>query len=265
MAWQTYIAGLHMDLTTFKSEDGIEILINTETGESFCSVSGYARMSGKAKSSIHDRLKTVQKEEENSAKIPTSKGMREVSLIPLDLVLSFLAIDKPGLVKILIDIVEFVTQKRPELPSFAQKEKARYKRPEKEVQKRLAQSLQGEIEVQCKSGNIDILTDTQVIEVKKCKDWKHAIGQVLVYQLEYPDKQARIHLYETCSSEFQLMVNSFASKLNILVTFESDLSYQGRKASALCRQKGISPQKVNDPRFGVVGTYPDSILEELVW
>ncbi|NEP61453.1 MAG: hypothetical protein F6K31_31630 [Symploca sp. SIO2G7] len=254
-----------MDLTTFKTEDGIEIVINTQTGEAFCTINGYSRMSGKAKSSIHDRLKTVQGNECNNAEIPTIKGMREVSLIPLDLALSFLAIDKPSCVKNVIEIVEFVTQKRPELPSFALKTKKQYKSPEKQVQKRLAQSLRGKIEVQCKSGSIDVLTDTQIIEVKKCKDWKHAIGQVLVYQLEYPDRQSRIHLYETCSNEFQSMVISFASQLNVVVTFESEMKSQGRKASALCRQKGISPQKVNDPRFGVVGTYPDSILDELTW
>lgn len=37
----------------------------------------------------------------------------------------------------------------------------------------------------------------------------------------------------------------------------------GRKASAMCRQRGIVPQKVSDPRFGTVGLYPDVVLEEL--
>ena len=35
--------------------DGIELIINTETGESFASISGYARMSGKAQSTINPR------------------------------------------------------------------------------------------------------------------------------------------------------------------------------------------------------------------
>jgi hypothetical protein len=38
----------------------------------------------------------------------------------------------------------------------------------------------------------------------------------------------------------------------------------GRKASAMCKQKGIRPEPVNDPRWGTVNTYPDSILMELV-
>jgi hypothetical protein len=49
---------------------------------------------------------------------------------------------------------------------------------------------------------------------------------------------------------------------------KKDLSWmnlQGRKASALCRTRKISPQPITDPRFGKVNTYPDSVLEELVW
>ena len=37
----------------------------------------------------------------------------------------------------------------------------------------------------------------------------------------------------------------------------------GRKATAMCRQRGIAPQKIPDPRFGTVGLYPDVVLEEL--
>ena len=43
------------------------------------------------------------------------------------------------------------------------------------------------------------------------------------------------------------------------------MNNQGRKASAMCRQKGIVPEKVSDPRWGTVNTYPDSILNELTW
>jgi prophage antirepressor-like protein len=43
------------------------------------------------------------------------------------------------------------------------------------------------------------------------------------------------------------------------------MNNQGRKASAMCRQKGIVPEKVSDPRWGTVNTYPDSVLNELTW
>ena len=43
------------------------------------------------------------------------------------------------------------------------------------------------------------------------------------------------------------------------------MNSQGRKAAALCRAKGLQPVKINDPRFGSVNTYPDSVLSELIW
>ncbi|BCL40066.1 hypothetical protein [Nostoc sp. MS1] len=38
---------------------------------------------------------------------------------------------------------------------------------------------------------------------------------------------------------------------------------KGRKASALCRKKGIEIERIRDPRFGRVGLYPESILIEV--
>lgn len=44
-----------------------------------------------------------------------------------------------------------------------------------------------------------------------------------------------------------------------------ECNLQGRKATAMCRTLNIIPQPVSDPRFGTVGSYPDSVLEELNW
>ncbi|MBD2505172.1 hypothetical protein [Anabaena azotica] len=38
---------------------------------------------------------------------------------------------------------------------------------------------------------------------------------------------------------------------------------KGRKASALCRNKGIEIERIHDPRFGKVGLYPESVLIEV--
>ncbi|WP_242053943.1 KilA-N domain-containing protein [Nostoc parmelioides] len=38
---------------------------------------------------------------------------------------------------------------------------------------------------------------------------------------------------------------------------------KGKKASALCRKKGIEIERIRDPRFGRVGLYPESILIEV--
>jgi hypothetical protein len=63
------------------------------------------------------------------------------------------------------------------------------------------------------------LTDTEIIEVKDVQAWKSAIGQVLVYQLEFPDRQPRIHLFGKCSQDFKQMVISYSAKLNVVATF----------------------------------------------
>lgn len=72
-------------LSVFKSDD-LEIIINTQTGESFCSVNGYARMSGKAKSTISGRVeKLVQSGEIKEDEIDTGYGLKLVRLIPAQL------------------------------------------------------------------------------------------------------------------------------------------------------------------------------------
>ncbi|MEA5504331.1 hypothetical protein VB735_14655 [Halotia wernerae UHCC 0503] len=42
-----------------------------------------------------------------------------------------------------------------------------------------------------------------------------------------------------------------------------EASAKGRKASALCRKQGIGIERINDPRFGKVGLYPESVLIEV--
>lgn len=90
---------------------------------------------------------------------------------------------------------------------------------EKSHQNKLAKMLDGDVEVVTKTGRIDVLTDTEIIEVKEVQLWKNAIGQVLVYQLEFPDRQARIHLFGKCSQDFKQMVISYSARLNVIATF----------------------------------------------
>jgi hypothetical protein len=45
-----------MNLERFEN-NGLELLVDTETGVSYASISGYARMSGKAQSTISERAK----------------------------------------------------------------------------------------------------------------------------------------------------------------------------------------------------------------
>ncbi|MBE9128898.1 MULTISPECIES: KilA-N domain-containing protein [unclassified Coleofasciculus] len=100
--------------------------------------------------------------------------------------------------------------------------KHRVRLTEKSVQKRLAKSL-GKVqrEVPTLAGNIDILTERELIEVKSVKSWKCAVGQVIVYGQSYPDRQKRIHLFGEASRDFLSMIRSYCAPLDIDVTWEN--------------------------------------------
>ena len=78
-------------------KDGIELIIDTQTGESFASISGYARMSGKAQSTISGRLTTHRNEALKTAEILTTTGLKTVRLISEDLICKWLPKDNPEL------------------------------------------------------------------------------------------------------------------------------------------------------------------------
>lgn len=54
-----------------------------------------------------------------------------------------------------------------------------------EIRDKLSELLEnGKSEVSCKSGRCDVVSDTFAIEVKPHQEWKHGVGQVLVYSSE---------------------------------------------------------------------------------
>ncbi|MCS7293571.1 MAG: hypothetical protein RMI89_11495 [Gloeomargarita sp. SKYBB_i_bin120] len=68
--------------------------------------------------------------------------------------------------------------------------------PESLVRDQLAQTIPGsQTEVSTPYGRIDILTPTEVIEVKRAAQWKQAMGQVQIYAQVYPHHRPRIHLF----------------------------------------------------------------------
>lgn len=92
---------------------------------------------------------------------------------------------------------------------------------EQSVQKRLAKTL-GKVqrEVPTLAGNVDLLTERELIEVKSVKSWKCAVGQVLIYGQSYPNYQKRIHLFGEASRDFLSMIRSYCTPLDIDVTWE---------------------------------------------
>jgi hypothetical protein len=66
---------------------------------------------------------------------------------------------------------------------------------ETQIRDRLHSELGGLIEISTAAGRIDLLTETEIIEIKNIKDWKAALGQILVYSAFYLNHQKRIHLF----------------------------------------------------------------------
>jgi hypothetical protein len=74
------------------------------------------------------------------------------------------------------------------------------KNRERKVQTYLHDKLGGSVEVPCEGDYIDLLTETQIIEIKNIKKWKHALGQILVYSDDYPNHEKVLYLFGTCEN-----------------------------------------------------------------
>jgi hypothetical protein len=88
---------------------------------------------------------------------------------------------------------------------------------EKQIQDNLSIELNGKKEVKTSSGYIDILTNDEIIEIKNGKSWKHAVGQILIYALEYPNHKKRIHLFNILPDKD---IDNKCSQYNINVSYE---------------------------------------------
>lgn len=98
--------------------------------------------------------------------------------------------------------------------------KAQTTRLEAEIQQRLHSRLGGIKNAPTPAGNIDLLTDREVIEVKEVRLWKAAVGQVLCYSLAYPNHRKRIHLFKPVTPEFLKIIKKHCKKFGIRVTWE---------------------------------------------
>ena len=95
----------------------------------------------------------------------------------------------------------------------------RKNQPEKIVRDRLHAQLGGKIEAYTRWGLIDLLTATELIEVKIVSHWKDAIGHLIAKARKYPNHQKRLHLFgyeEPCLEH----IEDVCQDCKIRVTFE---------------------------------------------
>jgi len=91
----------------------------------------------------------------------------------------------------------------------------------KEIQLSLQASIGGVFEVKTLAGNINLLTADEIIEVKRIKGWKSALGQIIVYGKYYPSHQKRIHLFGETQASYLELIRSHCTPLDVIVTHQS--------------------------------------------
>lgn len=88
------------------------------------------------------------------------------------------------------------------------------------VQKRLAQETKGVMK-KCLAGVVDLVSDTEIIEIKLWSNYFKAIGQIMLYGLSFPDKQKRIHFYGNQPSKAIVdEIMKFGKNNNVLITYD---------------------------------------------
>ena len=95
----------------------------------------------------------------------------------------------------------------------------RKNQPERAVRDRLQSQLGGKVEAYTKFGLIDLLTETQLIEIKVIHRWKDAIGHILAKSEKYPNHQKRLHLFGPQEPILD-NIQDFCDRHSIQVTFE---------------------------------------------
>jgi hypothetical protein len=66
---------------------------------------------------------------------------------------------------------------------------------EKNIQAKLAKKYNADVEIETEVGMIDMLTNTEIIEIKVASKWKHALGQIISYGEFYPSHKKKIILF----------------------------------------------------------------------
>lgn len=90
-------------------------------------------------------------------------------------------------------------------------------------------------------------------------------AQLLLEQSKRIDKvEEKLELIEAKSATrpgyFTIVGYATLHHVNCGVKLASSL---GRKASSICKKRGIHTEEIPDPRFGKVKTYPESVLKEV--
>ncbi|MBW4499449.1 MAG: hypothetical protein KME57_07740 [Scytonema hyalinum WJT4-NPBG1] len=95
--------------------------------------------------------------------------------------------------------------------------------PEEYFVKLLSEKLGGIYSISIPGGKVDILTYTEIIEVKEYSRWKEALGQILAHGYFYPHLEKRIHLIGSGDTDSSLIyIKEICNGHGIIVTVQDD-------------------------------------------
>ena len=117
---------------------------------------------------------------------------------------------------------------------------------ENQVQTRLHSILGGTLEARTPVGRIDLLTNTELIEIKAAIHWKEAIGQLLTYSHYHPKHKKRLHLFSATDKNLVNTIKEHCTRLGILLSIEPEsLSSESKNLSSNIILKKSKPKKHN--------------------
>jgi hypothetical protein len=91
---------------------------------------------------------------------------------------------------------------------------------EAQILAKMHEKLGGNVEVQTIHGPIDLLTPTELIEIKRIEDWKKGFGQVLAKSNAFPDHAKRLHLFGQSDRTLR-NIKATCKQFDITVSFET--------------------------------------------
>ena len=122
----------------------------------------------------------------------------------------------------------------------------RRNQPERAVRDRLQAQLGGQTEAPTPWGPVDLLTATEIIEVKALHLWKEAFGHLILKSKFFPNHTKRLHLYAPNDLNLK-KVTEECQEFDIKVTFEETLKEEVKPKEKAKNRSTIQAQKASLP------------------
>lgn len=214
--------------------DQVEVLIDPATGESFVTISGYARLSGKSRQAVSQRLRRFPAKE---ALVPAEMGSR-VKLLSEATVAEWLQKDNPSKARRMAQagVRVFLHQM------------AGYKVSSSFM---VAQAPQPAPTKPPSAGQMLVAMAQAFMEVE---------GRVGAIESKVEALEAEAGQYRDYST-----IKGYCRKLGVKPLSPAWAQGQGKEAKRLTLASGLEIREAPDPTYGTVGSYPNSVLETMTW